>query len=115
MGSAYKRSLYSGLVRICANVFMLGSVFLAMFQAVRSPAGSLAVFCLWFFGLSIPAWAAAWFLIRRIHRRYPDSEASFVELPRYGRRLVSWRVLDAPGWKRGSVRLLRGGGETARV
>ncbi len=37
MTSSYKRSLYSSIVRIVANVVMIGAVFLGMYMASRSP------------------------------------------------------------------------------
>ena len=56
MTSSYKRSLYSSIVRIVANVVMIGAVFLGMYMASRLPMSSMSTFCLWFFGISIPVW-----------------------------------------------------------
>ena len=43
MTSSYKRSLYSSIVRIVANVVMIGAVFLGMYMASRSPMSSMHV------------------------------------------------------------------------
>ena len=59
MTSSYKRSLYSSIVRIVANVVMIGAVFLGMYMASRLPMSSMSTFCLWFFGISIPVWMGA--------------------------------------------------------
>ena len=93
--NSYKQSLYAGIIRILANVLMVGALFFAMRMAARpSPWPSEAVFCTWFFGITIPVWVAAWFFTRRIRRHYPAEFESLVELPRKGPQLVRWRVLD---------------------
>ena len=93
--NSYKQSFYAGLVRILANVLMLGAVFLAMHRAAQpSPWPSEAVFCAWFFGITIPVWAGAYLLTRRIRRHFPAEFESLVELPRRGPQLVRWRVQD---------------------
>ena len=55
----YKRSLYSGIIRITANLLMLGAVFLAMYMAAHTVDGSVMTFCGWFFGVSVPVWMLA--------------------------------------------------------
>lgn len=96
MTSSYKRSLYSSIVRIVANVVMIGAVFLGMYMASRSPMSSMSTFCLWFFGISIPVWMGAFALIRKIRQVYADEGATYIELPRQGASLVYWRVLEQP-------------------
>ena len=96
MTSSYKRSLYSSIVRIVANVVMIGAVFLGMYMASRSPMSSMSTFCLWFFGISIPVWMGAFALIRKIRQVYVDEGATYIELPRQGASLVYWRVLEQP-------------------
>ena len=96
--NSYKQSLYAGIIRILANVLMVGAVFLAMREAAKpSPWPSEAVFCAWFFGITIPLWLAAYLLTRRIRRHFPAEFESLVELPRKGPQLVRWRVLDEAG------------------
>lgn len=93
--NSYKQSLYAGMIRILANVLMIGAVFFAMRQAAQpSPWPSEAVFCAWFFGITIPVWVAAYLVTRRIRRHFPAEFESLVELPRKGPQLVRWRVLD---------------------
>lgn len=93
--NSYKQSLYAGLIRIAANVLMVGAVFWAMSQAARPSAWpSEAVFCAWFFGITIPVWLTALLLTRRIRRSFPAEFESLVDLPRLGPQLVRWRVLD---------------------
>ena len=104
MTSSYKRSLYSSIVRIVANVVMIGAVFLGMYMASRSPMSSMSTFCLWFFGISIPVWMGAFALIRKIRQVYADEGATYIELPRQGASLVYWRVLEQPPHHLGIVR-----------
>ena len=94
--NSYRQSLYTAIVRISANVIMLGAVFLAMFQASRWPDWpSEAVFCLFFFGITIPVWIAAAFLTRYIRRRWNALPQSLVKLPGLGEQLVTWQVANA--------------------
>ena len=46
---AFKRALWSGVVRVAANVLMLAAVFFAMYQASLRPGSSLTTFSLYFF------------------------------------------------------------------
>ena len=47
--NSYKQSLYVGLIRVMANLLMLGAVFLSMYRASQwSSWPSEAVFCCWF-------------------------------------------------------------------
>ncbi|WP_165067045.1 hypothetical protein [Desulfovibrio sp. ZJ200] len=94
--NSYKQSLYSALIRVMANLLMVGAVFLAMYQAARG-ASSEITFCLWFFGITVPLWASAFYLNRVIKRRFPAEQESLIDLPRQGRCLVRWRVLEASG------------------
>lgn len=86
MNNSYRQSFYVGLVRITANVLMLGAVFWAMFQASRvSSWPSEAVFCLWFFGITVPVWVVAFCLTRRVRRWFPvESKTALIPLPREG-------------------------------
>lgn len=91
--NSYKQSLYIVIIRICANLLMLGAVFIAMYQASLWPAWpSEAVFCLFFFGLTIPGWLIAWQLIRFVRRTFPAEYKSLVYLPGFGEQLISWRL-----------------------
>ena len=93
--NSYKQSLYAGMIRILANVLMIGAVFFAMRQAAQPSAWpSEAVFCAWFFGITIPVWVAAYLVTRRVRRHFPAEFESLVELPRKGPQLVRWRVID---------------------
>lgn len=93
--NSYKQSLYVGLIRVMANLLMLGAVFLSMYRASQwSSWPSEAVFCCWFFGITVPVWTGAFYLTRLIRRRFPAEHESLIELPRKGRQLVRWRVLE---------------------
>ena len=95
MNNCYKLALYGGIIRICANIIMLASVFLAMYEASRWPGWpSEAVFCLFFFGITIPAWTLAWLCGRWVRRRGPAVGQSRVDLPGMGSQLVAWRVRE---------------------
>lgn len=94
--NSYKQSLYSALIRVTANLLMVGAVFLAMYKAARGGSSEIT-FCLWFFGISVPLWACAFYLNRVIKRRFPAEHESLIDLPGQGRRLVRWRVLEASG------------------
>lgn len=89
---AFKRALWSGVVRIAANVLMLAAVFFAMYQASLRPGSSLATFSLFFFGITVPLWLAAGWLLRRIRRRFPCEDATLVTLPGGKAALTRWRV-----------------------
>lgn len=104
MTSSYKRSLYSSIVRIAANMLMIAAVFLGMYKASLSPMSSMSTFCLWFFGITIPVWMGAFALIRKIRRIYADEGATYIELPRQGASLVYWRVVEQPQHRLGIVR-----------
>lgn len=108
--NAFRRALWSGAVRIAANVLMLAAVFFAMYQASLRPGSSLATFSLFFFGITVPVWLGAGWLLRFIRRRFPCEDATLVTLPGRKPALVRWRVRDmmeetlchAPlgGWQR---------------
>lgn len=92
--NSYRQSLYSGIIRVAANALMVAAVFLGMYQSSRSGGASELVFCAWFFGVTVPAWACAFWLTRKIRQLYPAEFQSLVELPRLGQRLVRWQVAD---------------------
>lgn len=93
--NSYRQSLYAGLIRVTANLIMIGAVFLAMYQASHwSQWPSEAVFSCWFFGITIPVWCMAFMLTRFVKHRFPAQPQSLVDLPRLGRQLVHWRVRE---------------------
>ena len=94
--NSYRQSLYSGIIRVAANALMVAAVFLGMYQSSRSGGASELVFCAWFFGVTAPTWACAFWLTRRVRQLYPAEFQSLVELPRLGQRLVRWQVADTP-------------------
>lgn len=94
--NSYKQSLYGALIRVMANLLMVAAVFLAMYRAARGDSSEVT-FCLWFFGITVPLWASAFYLNRVIKRRFPAEHESLIDLPRQGRRLVRWRVLETSG------------------
>lgn len=93
---AFKRALWSGVVRVAANVLMLAAVFFAMYQASRQPGSSLATFSLYFFGVTVPLWLGAGWLLRFIRRRFPCEDATLVTLPGRKAALTRWRVRALP-------------------
>lgn len=99
--NSYKQSLFTGIIRICANLLMVGSVFLAMYAASRHVAWpSEATFCLFFFGITIPVWTVAWLLTKWVRRVWPAEQESLVNLPRLGHTLVRWSVVNPGDRKR---------------
>lgn len=95
--NSYKQSLYSGIVRIAANVLMLGAVFFAMHQAsLWYEWPSELIFCIAFFGVTVPVWLLAWAATRKIRRLFPAEAESLVDLPRRGPQLVRWSIAEAP-------------------
>lgn len=91
--NAYKQSLYSGITRVLANLAMVGAVFLAMRQASRPGVWpSEAVFCLYFFGITIPVWLIALWICRKVRKTWPTENLTLVTLPKLGKCLVSWSV-----------------------
>lgn len=93
---AFKRALWSGVVRVAANVLMLAAVFFAMYQASLRPGSSLATFSLFFFGITVPLWLGAGWLLRCIRRRFPCEDATLVTLPGGKSSLLRWRVRARP-------------------
>lgn len=68
--TTYKQCLLSGIVRILANLLMVGAIFLAMYQAARWAVWpSELVFCAFFFGITIPVWLLAWGTLKWIRRK----------------------------------------------
>lgn len=94
MNNSYRRSISSIVIRIVANLVMLAALVLAMYKAFHSPSSSLGTFCLWFFAIVIPNWFCAFWLIRYFRRKYPGEEESLVDLPRIGKCLVRWRLIE---------------------
>lgn len=93
--NSYKQSLYIAIIRICANLLMIGAVFIGMYQASRWPAWpSEAVFCLFFFGLSVPGWGLALHLTRYVRKIFPAEQQSLIQLPGLGEQLISWRLAE---------------------
>ena len=93
--NSYKQHLYISGIRITANALMVAAVFAAAYQSSRSFNSAELVFCAWFFGISIPLWAGAFWLNLLVRRRFHAEGVSMVELPRKGLSLVSWRVLES--------------------
>ena len=91
---AFKRALWSGVVRVAANVLMLAAVFFAMYQASLRPGSSLTTFSLFFFGITVPLWLGAGWLLRFIRRRFPCEDATLVALPGRKPLLTRWRVRE---------------------
>ena len=92
--NSYLQSLYAGIIKIAANAAMVAAVFVGMYQSSHSAMSSELVFGAWFFGITVPVWAAAFWGTRLVRRRFPAEYQSFVLLPRQGRRLVSWHVAE---------------------
>lgn len=93
--NSYRQSFYAGLIRIVANIVMVAAVFIAMYVSVGPgdwPAE--AVFCAVFFGITIPAWAIAFWLTRLVRRIFPAAAESMVDLPGRGPCLVRWQVRE---------------------
>lgn len=93
---AFKRALWSGVVRVAANVLMLAAVFFAMYQASLRPGSSLTTFSLFFFGITVPLWLGAGWLLRFIRHRFPCEDATLVTLPGREPALMRWRVRILP-------------------
>lgn len=93
--NSYKQSLYRGLIRVFANLVMVGALFFGMYQASRQIAfPSEVIFCLYFFGITIPAWIAAYYLNRMVKNIWPAEEESLVVIPGEGPTLVRWTVIS---------------------
>ena len=90
----YKQSLYTGIIKIFANLVMVAAIFIAMRLASRQIAwSSEIVFCVVFFGITIPCWIFAHYLIKWIKKIWPAEDMTMVELPKRGNQLVSWSVV----------------------
>ncbi|MFT3959491.1 MAG: hypothetical protein QM665_10520 [Desulfovibrio sp.] len=94
--NSYRQTLYSSIIRVAANAVMVGAIFVGMYQSAHSSGASELVFCAWFFGITVPTWAGAFWLTKKVRQVYPAEFQSLVELPRLGQRLVSWHVAEAP-------------------
>ena len=92
--NSYLQSLYAGIIKIAANAAMVAAVFVGMYQSSHSAASSELVFGAWFFGITVPVWAGAFWLTRRVRQKYPAEFQSLIELPRLGQRLVTWNVAE---------------------
>lgn len=92
--NSYKQSLCVSIIRIVANLVMIGAIFLAMYESRRWPGWpSEIVFCMYFFGITIPIWLLAWRLVKLARRVWPAEFRSMVALPGLGEQLVTWRVV----------------------
>lgn len=92
--NSYRQTLYSSIIRVAANAVMVGAIFVGMYQSAHSSGASELVFCAWFFGITVPTWAGAFWLTKKVRQIYPAEFQSLVELPRLGQRLVSWHVAE---------------------
>ena len=92
--NSYRQTLYSSIIRVAANAIMVAAVFVGMYQSARSAGASELVFCAWFFGITVPTWAGAFWLTKRVRQWYPAEFQSLIELPRLGQRLVTWNVAE---------------------
>lgn len=94
--NSYKRNIYSIAIRITANLCMILALCLGMYQAGQQPESSLLVFCQFFFPPTIFTWGLAIAASRAVRRRFPlDTDAATtIELPRWGRKAVIWRVSE---------------------
>lgn len=90
--NSYRQSLYTGVIRVLANLVMVAAVFVGMYMSAHSTAASELVFSVWFFGISLPVWGAAFWLTRLVRRRWPAVGQSLVDLPKRGPCLVCWQV-----------------------
>lgn len=91
--NAYRRAFYTSIIQVMANALMIAAIFLAMYQSFHHPSESLSVFCVWFFGITVPSWIVAKALVRFVRRRFADRDEGMVRLP--GRRrssLMHWKV-----------------------
>lgn len=96
VSNAYRRAVYLTVVRVAANLIMLGAVCLGMYMSSKHPASALLVFCQYFFGVTVVAWFAAGRLSSFIRRRFADADEGPVRLPGHRREcLVHWRVANA--------------------
>ena len=92
--NSYRQTLYCSIIRVAANAVMVGAIFVGMYQSAHSSGASELVFCAWFFGITVPTWAGAFWLTKKVRQVYPAEFQSLVELPRLGQRLVSWHVAE---------------------
>ena len=93
--NSYKESLLVGLIRIMANVLMIGALFLAMYNAAHSYGSGILIFCAWFFGLTIPMWILAWYLIKWVRKHGQATAESYIVLPGSDKPcLVRWRLIE---------------------
>lgn len=89
--NSYRQSLYTGVIRVLANLVMVAAVFVGMYMSAHSTAASELVFSVWFFGISLPVWGAAFWLTRLVRRRWPAVGQSLVDLPKRGPCLSAGR------------------------
>ena len=92
--NSYRQTIYSGIIRVAANAIMVAAIFVGMYQSAHTAGASELVFCAWFFGITVPTWAGAFWLTKRVRNRFPAEFQSLVELPRLGQRLVTWNVAE---------------------
>lgn len=92
-GNAYRCGLYHMLIRLGANVLMIGAVCVGMYHAHYNPEAALVVFCQWFFGLTIPVWAFAFWLTRRVKRRFSGEQNMAGSITLSGRKEGVWKII----------------------
>lgn len=93
--NSYRQSLYVAIIRVAANILMVGALFFAMRRASRQISlPSEVTFCLYFFGLTFAIWILAWRLTKWVKRTWPAAEESLIHLPGLGETLVRWSVAD---------------------
>lgn len=104
--NAFKVEMYRRAIQVLANVLVLAAVTFGMYQASQSPENMLSVFSKYFFPLLAGILALAWLALRCVNRLLPVDAAddlacrSVVDLPRYGHKLVRWKVLSSPRGRR---------------
>jgi hypothetical protein len=100
--NSYKRDIYSITIRIAANICMIAALCLGMYQAGQHPDSSLLVFCQFFFPPTVLAWGLAIAATRALRRRYPleADGATTIEIPRWGRKAVVWRIAEKADYAR---------------
>ncbi|MBQ7609154.1 MAG: hypothetical protein IJU76_14485 [Desulfovibrionaceae bacterium] len=95
--SRYKEALLISIIRIVANIIMVGAIFLGMYMAQTSVGGGMMTLCAWFFGVTIPTWIVALYLTRYVRRLARGRSVSMVVLPGSDKPcLVEWTVIESP-------------------
>ena len=91
--SRYTEAVLVGLIRIIANLLMIGAIFVAMYFASTGYGSGMLTFCSWFFGITVPVWVLALYLTKYVRRKAGASNQSFILLPGCESPcLVEWKV-----------------------